>query len=79
MASLCDFWIANEAPHVFPGVAARAAAGALGADMNAPRTPIGGGRFLLSVNGDLVGWANPHGGSLEWIANPPASYNGFVP
>jgi hypothetical protein len=74
MASLCDFWIANEAPHIFPDVAARAGAGSPGSDMNVTGTPTGGGRFLLSVNGDPVGWADPHGAWLDWIANPPLSY-----
>ena len=74
MASLCDFWIANEAPHVFPEVAARVDAGAPRPDLNTAGTPIGGGRFLLSVNGNPVGWADAHGAWLDWIADPPASY-----
>ena len=74
MASLCDFWIANEAPHVFPEVTARVDAGAPRPDLNTAGTPIGGGRFLLSVNGNPVGWADAHGAWLDWIADPPASY-----
>ena len=73
MPSLCDFWIANEAPHVFLEVAARTSAGAMGRELDTTRTPIGGGRFLLSVNGQPFGWADPHGAWLDWVANPPAS------
>ena len=59
VTSLCDFWIANESPRVFPAIA--------------ERTPDDGGlgRFLLSVNGAPVAWTNPHGAALEWIAEPP--------
>lgn len=53
--SLCDFWIANEAPGVFPDIAARAARS--GPD----------GWFLVSVNGEPVAWTDPHGAGLEWI------------
>ena len=56
--SLCDFWVANEAPQIFPEIAARA--GKSG----------GRGAFLLSVNGDPVAWAEPHGASLAWLADP---------
>jgi hypothetical protein len=55
VGDLCDFWIANEAPHLLPEIAAAAAPGA-------------GGRFLLSVNGVPVGWSDPHGAALDWIA-----------
>ena len=51
---LCDVWIANEAPGVFPEIAAKA---------GEPRP----GRFLLSVNGEPVGWTDPHGASLDWL------------
>jgi hypothetical protein len=50
-------WISNEAPHVFRGAALRSAVGE------------GSGRFLLSVNGSPVAWTDPHGASLEWIAD----------
>ena len=53
--SLCDFWIANEAPQIFPGIAGRAG-------WEGPR-----GRFLLSVNGDPLAWTDPHGASLDWL------------
>jgi len=56
VTSVCDVWISNEAPQVFPDIAARA--GAPG-----PR-----GQFLLAVNGQPVAWADPHGASLDWIA-----------
>lgn len=56
VASLGDFWIANEAPGVFPDLAART--GGPG-----PR-----GAFLLSLNGTPVAWTDPHGAWLDWIA-----------
>ena len=55
-ASLCDVWISNEAPQLFPEIAARAA------------TSGPPGYFLLAVNGAPVAWSDPHGASLEWIA-----------
>lgn len=55
VGSLCRCWIANEAPQVFPDAAARA---------GAPPHP---GWFLLSVNGNPVAWAEPHGAGLAWI------------
>ena len=54
-ASLCDVWISNEAPQLFPEIAARAA------------TSGPPGYFLLAVNGAPVAWSDPHGASLEWI------------
>ena len=53
--SFCDVWISNEAPQVFPEIAARAA------------TPGRPGQFLLAVNGTPVAWTDPHGASLDWI------------
>jgi hypothetical protein len=52
---LCDYWIANETPSVFPDIAKRAG----------PEGPKG--RFLLSVNGVPVAWTDPHGASVDWI------------
>lgn len=49
-------WISNEAPSVFPDIAARAT----------PCTRPGG--FLLSVNAAPVAWTGPHGQWIEWIA-----------
>ena len=54
--SLCQYWLSNEAPNLFPEVARR---------VEARGVP---GRFLLSVNGIPVAWTDPHGASLEWIA-----------
>jgi hypothetical protein len=56
VASLCDVWVSNEAASVFPDIA--------------PQTAPGGGRgrLLLAVNGAAVAWSDPHGASLEWIA-----------
>jgi hypothetical protein len=56
VSSLCDVWISNEAPDVFPEIA-RAA------PPHATR-----GAFLLSVNHRPVGWADPHGATIDWIA-----------
>jgi hypothetical protein len=56
---LCDFWIANEAPQVFPDVAKRAGG-------EGPR-----GSFLMSVNGAPTAWADPHGAWLDWIDAAP--------
>ncbi|MBV9815126.1 MAG: DUF2332 domain-containing protein [Alphaproteobacteria bacterium] len=58
VGGLCDVWIANEAPHVFPDVTARADAAPLS------------GRFLVSQNGTPVAWADPHGAAVDWIAEP---------
>lgn len=55
---ICDFWIANEAPRVIPGIAERAG-------REGPK-----GSFLMSVNGVPVAWTDPHGASLDWIAEP---------
>ncbi len=63
VTSLCDFWIANESPRVFPAIAEKT---------------LDGGRlrrFLLSVNGAPVAWTNPHGAALDWIAEPPGPTN----
>jgi len=56
VTSFCDVWIANEAPQVFPDIAARAG------------TPGPRGQFLLAANGQPLAWADPHGASLDWIA-----------
>lgn len=53
---LAPAWIANEAPSVFPTIAARTGP--------APAP----GRFLLSLNSAPVAWTDPHGASLDWIA-----------
>lgn len=74
VAGLCDYWIANEAPHVFPEAAARTGAGAGDSNLSTAGAPSGGGRFLLSVNNEPVGWTDPHGAWLEWIANRPRFY-----
>lgn len=54
---LSPYWVSNEFPRAFPSVAARAG------------TNWPSGRFLLSVNGSPVAWTDPHGASLEWIAD----------
>ena len=56
--SLGQFWISNESPRVFPEIAKR---------VGENGTP---GRFMLSVNGEPVAWADPHGAGIEWIADP---------
>jgi hypothetical protein len=52
---LAPFWISNEVPGVFPGIAAR----------TEPDT--GTGRFLLALNGAPVAWTDPHGAAIDWI------------
>ena len=54
---LAPYWVLNEFPRGFPSIAARVGT-------NWPQ-----GRFLLSVNGSPVAWTDPHGASLEWIAD----------
>jgi hypothetical protein len=56
--SLCDAWISNEAPQVFPEIAEQA---------GKPGPP---GAFLLSMNGAPVAWTDAHGAWIEWIAPP---------
>lgn len=52
--SLAPYWVSNESPVVFPGLA--------------PRTGGKQGQFLLSVNGTPVAWTDPHGAVIDWIA-----------
>jgi hypothetical protein len=51
-------WVSNEAPAVFPEIAARAG--------SAPRP----GAFLLGVDGDPVAWTDPHGAWAEHVTRP---------
>ncbi|MBV9481615.1 MAG: DUF2332 domain-containing protein [Acidobacteria bacterium] len=63
---LCDFWIANEMPQVFPEIARRAG-------REGPR-----GSFLLALNGAPMAWVDPHGAWLDTIGAAPsqlASYD----
>jgi hypothetical protein len=53
---LGSVWISNEAPNVFPDIAAKLAA------------PGPKGAFLLAVNGEPTAWTEPHGAWIEWIA-----------
>jgi hypothetical protein len=55
VGSRCDYWIANEAPGLFPDIARQAAA------------PGRRGSFLLSRNGAPVEWTDPRGAWLRWI------------
>jgi hypothetical protein len=48
-------WISNEAPGVFPAVAARVG------------RPGPSGAFLLARNAEPVAWTDPHGGWIDWI------------
>lgn len=59
VVSMCDYWIANESPRVFPAIAAKTT-------RTAPP-----GHFLLSVNGSPVAWTHPHGAAIQWIAPLP--------
>ena len=57
--SVCDLdavWISNEAPGVFPDIAAQLS-------MRVPR-----GKFLLALNGRPVAFSDPHGEALNWVA-----------
>jgi hypothetical protein len=56
--TLCPCWIANEAARVFPEHASGAG------------DPPSAGHFLMAVNGAPVAWTDPHGASLQWIADP---------
>jgi len=60
--SICDFWLSNEAPGVFPEIAQ--GAGEAGS----------AGRYLMSVNELPVAWADFHGAWIDWIADPPGRY-----
>lgn len=55
---LSPCWISNEAPRVFSEHAQGAG------------EPPTGGHFLMAVNGAAVAWTDPHGASIEWIADP---------
>jgi hypothetical protein len=48
-------WISNEAPHVYPNIAAKV------------KEPIRLDRFLLAVDGEPVAWTGPHGQSIDWF------------
>ncbi len=48
-------WISNEAPGVFPELAAQAP------------PPPQRGRFLLTLDGVPVAWTGPHGQSIDWF------------
>ncbi len=49
-------WISNEAPGVFPQIAAEVSG------------PHRAGRFLLAIDGQPVAWTGPHGQSIEWLS-----------
>jgi hypothetical protein len=63
VTSLCDFWIANESPRVFPAIAEKVPGG------------VKPGCFLLSLNGEPVAWTDPHGAAVDWIAGPAGAIN----
>lgn len=54
VARLGARWVSNEAPHVFPDIAATAPA------------PPNAGLFLMSVNSRPVAWTDPHGRAIDW-------------
>jgi len=56
MRDLKAVWISNEAPFVFPPIAAKLT------------TPGPGGALLLAVDGEPIAWTDPHGAWIEWIA-----------
>jgi hypothetical protein len=49
-------WISNEAPFVFPDIAAKVAA------------PGPTGALLLAVDGEPTAWTDAHGAWIDWIA-----------
>jgi hypothetical protein len=49
-------WMSNEAPGVFPDIAAQLS-------MRVPR-----GKFLLAVDGRPAAFSDPHGATLRWVA-----------
>lgn len=53
----CDVWICSEAPRVLPWIAERAP--------TAPPRDM----FMLAVNGEPVGWTDPHGAALRLIGD----------
>lgn len=48
-------WISNEAPYVFPDIAARLAG------------PARRGPFLLALDGEPAAWTDPHGAWIDWL------------
>ena len=50
-------WISNEAPYVFPDIAARLVG------------PVRRGPFLLAVDGEPAAWTDPHGAWIDWISS----------
>ena len=55
--TMCPYWISNEAPQIFPEIARRTVARGEK------------GSFLLSANGIPIAWTDPHGASLDWMAD----------
>jgi hypothetical protein len=55
-------WISNEAPFVFPGIAARLAG------------PVRRGPLLLAVDGEPMAWTDPHGAWIDWIGSGRVQY-----
>jgi hypothetical protein len=51
---LCDVWLSNEDPRVFPAIATAAG-------------PAPTGKMLLAQNGRPLAWTDPHGATLDWI------------
>jgi hypothetical protein len=52
---ICDHWISNEAPFVFPTIAGGAGP--------APARE----RFLLALDRRPIAWTDPHGAAMSWI------------
>jgi hypothetical protein len=51
---LGSVWISNEAPFVFPDIAARVAG------------PLRRGPLLLAIDGEPMAWTDPHGAWIDW-------------
>jgi hypothetical protein len=56
VADLGAVWLCNEAPGVFPDIAARLS-------RRVPRD-----KFLLAIDGRPLAFSDPHGAALEWVA-----------
>jgi hypothetical protein len=57
VCALGAVWISNEAPSVYPHIAAKV------------KGPFRADRFLLAINGEPVAWTGPHGQSIDWLDN----------
>ena len=57
--SLGPRWISQESPGVLPDV-----------DAQLPDPGDARGRFVLALDGRPLAWTAPHGGRIDWFAEP---------